>query len=391
MTPSERGAHIREAARALGFDRVGIAAAGAVDDRAHFEAWLAAGHQGDMAYMETRASERADPRDLLPGAKSVVVVAIAYATQTTPGRPVARYAQGRDYHNPMRRRLRKLARAVKRREPETRTYLAVDTGPVLERYWAERAGIGWIGKASNLVTLTHSSWVLLGTLIIDRLCDYDEPTRDHCGTCDACIPVCPTRAILAPGVVDARLCISYLTIESRGGIPRELRAAVGDHLFGCDDCQEVCPWNRFAVHSPNAMLAGRNALASTKVEEKNATVALAVHLLDLDEATFVRDFEGTPFRRAGLTGMKRNALVVLGNSRDARVVPRVERVLEDDPSSMLRGHAAWALGRLGALAALLRARTSESDNDVREEIAAALQGALLVDDRANEAPEIAER
>jgi epoxyqueuosine reductase len=319
-----------------------------------------------MAYMAKRAAERADTRVLVPGAKSVIVVAVACNAEDVPGRPIARYARGRDYHNPMRRRLRKLARVVKRVEPDTRTYLAVDTGPVLERYWAERAGIGWIGKSSNLVTLTHyfasdrprsqrilgaskmarpterrsqpafGSWVLLGTLIIDRVCDYDEPAQDRCGSCDACIPACPTGAILAPRVVDARLCISYLTIEARGGIPRDLRVAVGDHLFGCDDCQEACPWNRFAVHAPNAMLAGRSTEAALD----------AARFLEMDEAAFVRDFEGTALRRAGLTGMKRNALVVLGNSGNRSAVPLIERVLGCEPSAMLREHAEWALERL---------------------------------------------
>jgi epoxyqueuosine reductase len=363
-SPSALTHRVKSAAHALGFDLVGIARAGAATHAEHFRAWLDRNYHGEMAYMARRAAERADPRLLVPGARSVVVVAMGYPRPDHPGVPVARYALGRDYHNVLIRRLRKLRRAwldaTGVADPRD-AWVGVDTGPVLERYWAEAAGLGWIGKSGNLVTRTHSSWVLLGTMIVKAELVPDAPHRPMCGTCTACMPACPTAAIVAPGVVDARLCISYLTIEVRGAIPRALRPAVGGHLFGCDVCQDVCPWERFAPGAPNPALATRPDLAALDPRD----------VLRLDEAAATARFAGTPLARPGLAGLKRNALVVLGNTGGPADRDAVRACL-DDPSPLVREHAVWALGRLGDHAAIAVHRGRESDPAVLQEIALTL-------------------
>jgi epoxyqueuosine reductase len=345
LTPAQR---IRAEALALGFEAVGIAAVGEDDAHAHYEAWLAAGMHGDMTWLATdrHRERRADPSLVLPGLASVVCVALCHEPGREPARDrrvgrIARYAAGEDYHAIMRDRLHALQAAVVDVLPGANAIWYSDTGAILERGWAQRAGIGWVGKHTGLLSPRFGSWFLLGEVLVDRALEADLPfAQDHCGTCTRCITACPTGAIVAPHRVDARLCISYLTIELRGPIPPELRPLVGDWIFGCDVCQEVCPWNRFAPPAREARLHARTLDGWT-----------LQRFLDLDESGFRALFEGSPIRRSRRAGFLRNVCVALGNRRDAGAAPRLARTLAEDPEPLVRGHAAWALGEIGAAAA----------------------------------------
>ena len=276
---------------------------------------------------------------------------------------VSRYAWGRDYHNVIGRRLRKLVRRIDDVAPGSRTLSAVDHRPVLEKEWAERSGLGWIGKHTNVITSDRGSWFFLSELVTDLDLPADEgPHPDRCGSCADCMAACPTDAIVAPYQVDARRCISYLTIELEGAIPRDLRPLVGEWIFGCDVCQDVCPWNRFAVPVTDP---------SFHPDAKRWT-GDAGEFLALTEEEFLQRFEGSPVRRAGRDGFLRNVCVALGNRGDAAELPALERAVED-PSPLVRGHAAWAIGRIGGdrAAAILRRRIAvETSEEVREEIRA---------------------
>jgi epoxyqueuosine reductase len=371
---------LRARALALGFDAVGIAAVAPLDAAAHYQAWLDAGMHGDMAWLATdrHRARRADPEQVLPGLRSVICVALCHDADRDAARDrrlgrIARYAGGEDYHRVMRDRLGTLERIVHESIPGVRTLWYSDTGAILERGWAERAGIGWVGKHSGLLSPRLGSWFLLGELLVDQPLDPDPPFAiDHCGTCTRCVAACPTSAIVAPRTVDARLCISYLTIELRGSIPRELRPLVGDWIFGCDVCQDVCPWNRFAPPAREARLHAR-ALEDWSLER----------FLGLDGATFQRLFEDSPVRRARRDGFLRNVCVALGNRADPAAVPRLARTLRGDPDALVREHAAWALGEIGARsperrpAALHEALTTAAREDaspvVREEARLALE------------------
>jgi epoxyqueuosine reductase len=274
------------------------------------------------------------------------------------------YAWGRDYHREVRSRLEALRAALAARFPGCRTHPFVDTSPVLEKALAADAGLGWRGKHTNLLRKRAGSWFFLGGLATDLDLEPDRPARDHCGTCTRCIDVCPTRAIVAPYVLDARLCISYLTIEHRGSIPRELRTAIGNRVFGCDDCQEVCPWNRFAVATSIEAFLPR-------AESLNPALP---DLFALSRSEWNRRFKKTPVRRAGYEGFLRNVAVALGNWGAPEAVPALLPRLED-PSALVRGHVAWALGRIGtpaARAALASRRAQELDAGVLQEIDLAL-------------------
>jgi epoxyqueuosine reductase len=278
---------------------------------------------------------------------------------------VSRYAWSRDYHRVCGKRLRLLRRWLAPKAPGARIYSEVDTGPVLEKVWAQRAGLGWIGKHGNLLTRRRSSWCFLATLVTDVEIPPDRPHPDLCGRCERCLRACPTGAIVAPGVVDARLCLSHHNIERRGPIPEALRPRLGRWLFGCDDCQEVCPWNRFATTAGDPAFAPRPDQAHPDLCE----------ILALNEAAFRERFLGTPLLRAGRVGLARSAAVVLGNLGDPAAVPELARVLARDPSPVVRGHAAWALGRILSLEArntLAIARAGETDPEVSEEIERAL-------------------
>jgi epoxyqueuosine reductase len=367
---------IKARASELGFDAVGIAALGPLEARDHFEAWLAAGRHGTMEYLASprHRERRRHPERILPGLAAVVCVALCHQ----PGRDaerdrrlgrVARYAAGEDYHRLMREKLGALARFVEAALPGAAALGYSDTGAILERGWAERAGLGWIGKHSGLLTPRLGSWFLLGELLVDRPLEPDPPfTLDHCGTCERCQVACPTGAIVAPRQLDARRCISYLTIELRGPIPRELRPLVGDWIFGCDVCQEVCPWNRFAPPAREARLHAR-ALEGWTLER----------FLELDDAGFAQLFAGSPIRRARRAGFLRNVCVALGNRGEAAAWPALARALSGDREWLVRGHAAWALGEIGRraeaaeVAPALRAAAADVEPEVREEAALALE------------------
>jgi epoxyqueuosine reductase len=293
---------------------------------------------------------------------------------STPTGRLARYARGADYHNVLGRKLRKLMKHLRATEPGLDGRWYVDTGPVMDRAWAARSGVGWWGKHTNLVSRQHGSWLVLGTMLLNRELEYDPPEADFCGTCVRCIEACPTRAITAPRELDARLCISYLTIEHRGPIPRELRAAIADWIFGCDLCLDVCPWNRFAEASRESRFQAR--------EDRERPALLP--LLTLSEDEFKRRFNGSPIQRARRDGFVRNVAVALGNVGGPEAIEPLAGVLRDDPSPLVRGHAAWALGRLadrlgGADAeearAALRGVRDDQDPFVREELAEARQAA----------------
>ena len=378
LSPRDAAAEIKRRATELGFEAAGIAAVTPLEAAAHFEAWLAAGRHGEMGYLGSskHRERRADPERLLRGLRSVVCVAMCHDTVADAARAtrigrIARYAAGEDYHRIMRDRLLGLQRDIESLIPGSRTLWYADTGAILERGWAERAGLGWIAKNACLVSPKLGSFLLLGELLVDRELEPDmQFTLHHCGTCVACIDACPTGAIVAPQQVDARLCISYLTIELHGAIPRELRPLIGDWIFGCDICQDVCPWNRFAPPAREARLHART-LEGWTLER----------FLELDDAEFTKLFAGSPIRRARRAGFLRNVCVALGNRREATAVPALLRALAHDPEPLVRGHAAWALGQIAGaskaaeqpgIAAALRAAAAENaEQFVREEAMAA--------------------
>ncbi len=329
---------VKDRALALGFDRVAVGPAAPPDHGSAFEAWLAAGRAGTMEYLERGKAKRLDPRRVLPGARSVIAVALNYYQGDPPGAdgwtPVARYAWGRDYHDVMTPRLEALLVFLREAAgPDVKGKVYVDTGPVLERDLAARAGLGWVGKNTNLLHPELGSWFFIGIILTTAELDWDEPLADRCGTCRACLDVCPTEAFPAPYALDARRCISYLTIEHKGPISAALREPMGEWVFGCDLCQTVCPWNRKApVTREPAFLPARPLPPLSS-------------LLEMTEADFKNYFKGTPLTRPKRRGLLRNAAVVLGNRRDRAAVPALTRALAD-PDELVREHAAWALSRL---------------------------------------------
>jgi len=334
---------LKAQAAALGFDKVAIAAAAPLTrDRAALAAWLRGDRHATMAWMARDPDKRSDPEAMLPGCRSVVALALNYgpgeavpASRAERAR-VARYAQGRDYHKVMGRKLKELAAWLTTESGAvSRTF--VDTGPVLERAWAERAGLGWIGKNANLLTRDLGSWILLGEVLTCATLTADAgPHEDFCGTCTACLDACPTKAIESPGVVDSNACISYWTIEHRGAIPEPRREGLGDWIFGCDVCQDVCPWNAsFAKPAEDDPFSHREDLSGLD----------PVDILGLDEAAFRSRYSGTSLMRARFDGMRRNACIVLGNRGDPRALPALRRA-SHDADHVLREHALWAIARI---------------------------------------------
>ena len=301
---------IRAQAYGLGFDLVGITTLGPMDTASHFDQWLARGYAGDMHYLLKWAHKRRDSRLPYEGVRSAIVVAMSYGGREPSG-PVARYARGDDYHDVLDAKLRELhawIAAELGREVRGRAY--VDTGPLLERDLARRAGLGWFGKNTNLINPTLGSFFFLGALLVDLELEPDEPfASDHCGTCTRCIDACPTHAIVEPRVLDATRCISYLTIEAKGEIPLALRESVGELIYGCDICQDVCPWNeKFS----RALPEGSSFVSREAVAGKDGRT-LAHELLAMTQEEFSERFRGSPMKRAKLKGLKRNAAAVLGN------------------------------------------------------------------------------
>ena len=332
---------IRAQAFGLGFDLVGITTLGEAETAPAFEQWLAEGFAGEMDYLARGAEKRRDTRRPVPGTVSAIVVALDYGGREPTG-PVARYARGDDYHDVMVGRLRALHAWIDARVGAPIAGKAyVDTGPLLERDLARRAGLGWFGKNTNLINPRTGSFFFLGTLLVDLALPADAPfDEDRCGTCTRCIDACPTDALIAPRVLDARQCISYLTIEQKGEIPADLRAKIGGLVYGCDICQDVCPWNvRFARELAEPAFAARPAIAA-----KDAR-SLAREILGMTQEEFSRAFSKSPMKRAKLRGLKRNAAVALGNVGTSDDVDVLTRALDDD-EPLVREHAAWALSRI---------------------------------------------
>jgi epoxyqueuosine reductase len=308
-SPETRAARVKELARSLGFEACGIAEAGHVDPEDRFGQWIARGFHADMEWLVKTKALRQDARERLPTARSVVVVARAYCIDAPPaaagsGR-VARYAWGKDYHRALRAPIRQLVRGIDAMEPGTRACFSIDDKGVMERAWAERAGLGWVGKNSLILNRELGSWFVLGTIFTAVELAPDAPVDANCGTCRACLDACPTQAIVEEGVVDARRCISYHTIENPGEIPADIQSKMGNWLFGCDVCQEVCPWNRFAETPERPSWVPRPGIPNPPL----AAVA------GMDVAAFDAYFAGTPVRRASHAGMLRNVRIAIANSQ----------------------------------------------------------------------------
>ncbi|HHI76643.1 MAG TPA: tRNA epoxyqueuosine(34) reductase QueG [Gammaproteobacteria bacterium] len=328
----------------LGFGAVGISDTDLSEAERRLQAWLAKGYHGEMAYMQRHGSKRTRPAELVPGTLRIVSVRMDYrppepdpaALLEDPSAAfISRYALGRDYHKLMRARLKRLAQRIAAEVGEFGYRVFTDSAPVMEKAIAQKAGLGWIGKHSNLLARDAGSWFFLGELYTDLPLPVDAPVSDHCGQCTACIDACPTGAIVAPYEVDARRCISYLTIELHGPIPEPLRPLMGNRIYGCDDCQLCCPWNRFARDTVEPDFLPRHGLDSATLCE----------LFAWDEATFLKKTEGSAIRRIGHERWLRNIAVALGNSGD----PAAREALlarRDHPSPLVREHVAWALARL---------------------------------------------
>ncbi len=345
---------LKAEAYGLGFDLCGVARLGPAETHAAFARWLDAGYAGDMEYLARGAERRRDTRLPVPASRartgerreaaSAVVVALDYGGRE-PGGPVARYARGADYHDVLEARLGELHAWMERalgRPVAAKPY--ADTGPILERDLARRAGLGWFGKNTMLINPGRGSFFFLGALLVGEALAPDAPFEaDRCGTCTRCLEACPTGAFAGPRVLDATRCVSYLTIEQRGAIPEALRPGVGDRLYGCDVCQDVCPY----THKFSRALSEGSAFAPREAVAGKDARTLARELLGMTPDEFSAAFRGSPMKRAKLRGLKRNAAVVLGNVGTVEDVPVLARAL-DDPEPLVREHAAWALARLGA-------------------------------------------
>lgn len=364
-------------AREVGFDAVGVARAEPFEqDRTVVRERIAAGHYTGLPWFTaSRADFSSDPRNLLPTARSIISLAMSYRPERAlprgePGNPhgrIASYAWGRDYHAVLKERMGRVVSFIRETcGPEQQTRALVDTARILDRAAAARAGVGWVGKHTNVISKEAGSWVLLGEILTELDLEPDAPLRTHCGSCDLCLRACPTGAIVAPYVVDNNRCISFLTIEHRGTIPRDLRPLMGAWVFGCDICQEVCP--------PN-LRPGAPARDDPRGErDVDFGAPELIPLLEITPEEFARRFGHTPVKRAKREGLQRNAAIALGNSGDRAAVPALIRALRE-ASPLVRGHAAWALGRLGgagATRALRDALEAEPDDEVRAEIEAAL-------------------
>ncbi len=348
---------IRAWSAALGFQQIGVSDVDLGVAEQRLTEWLQAGYHGEMEYMARHGVKRSRPARLIPGVRRVISARLDYLPPAAPlaavladdrRGTVSRYALGRDYHKVLRRRLQRLAEQIADAVPH-RYRVFTDSAPVLEKPLAAKAGLGWIGKHTNLLNRQAGSWFFLGEIYTDLPLPVDVPATDHCGTCRRCLDVCPTQAIVAPYVLDARRCISYLTIELPGAIPLEFRAQIGNRIYGCDDCQAVCPWNRFARHTAEADFLPRHGLDAPAL----------IDLFAWDEATFAARTEGSAIRRLGHQRWLRNIAVALGNARHGNDVCRALESRLAQSSELVREHVAWALAQhtagREAPAALLRA------------------------------------
>jgi len=338
ISAAELKARLVSFAKQIGFDSCRVAACSAPPHAGEFSQWLSDGAHGEMNYMHRGEKKRCDPETLLPGARSIVVLALNYFQGKTPdaGAPrgtIARYAWGDDYHNVIGAKLDEIDKFLREFGGEQKCY--VDTGPILERDHAAQAGIGWHGKSTMLINQRLGTWFFLAEILTTLELPTDEPVPDRCGTCKRCINACPTGAITAPHRLDARRCISYLTIELKGPIPLELRPLIGDRIFGCDDCLEACPWNRFAQESRESAFAARRSTTGMSLRE----------YLDLNEAQFRAVFKNSPIKRIKRRGFLRNVCVALGNLGDPSDLPALARAAAD-PEPLIAEHAEWAIKQI---------------------------------------------
>ena len=364
--PNSISEAIRARAKAEGFDVVRVTSADAAPgNREALRAYLAAGHHGAMDWMQDRAEARADPASLWPAARSAIVLGLNYGPDSDPlailsqkeRGAISVYAQGEDYHDVVKKKLKAVAGFIfETYRAEVKVF--VDTAPVMEKPLAQKAGLGWQGKHTNLVSQQFGSWLFLGSIFTTLELPADAPEEDHCGSCHQCLDICPTRAFPAPYQLDARRCISYLTIENKGPIPREFREAIGNRIYGCDDCLAVCPWNKFASASAEIRLAARAQLQAPVLAE----------LARLDDAGFRALFRKSPVKRIGRDRFLRNVLTAIGNSGEPKLAREAQDAL-GDPSPLVRGAAVWALSRLLPPAdfARLGAAQQETDESVRAE------------------------
>lgn len=356
-------------ARRLGLDAIGVTSLHDTQSGQRLRDFLDAGRHGDMEWMATTADRRSYPRLLWPEAQSAIVIGHSYAPTADPQAALADksrgvisvYAQGRDYHDVLKGKIKSLASAFAR-VSGAGVKVFVDTAPLMEKPLAAAAGLGWQGKHTNLVSRTHGSWLFLGVILTTAAFAVDITEADHCGTCSKCLDVCPTKAFPAPYQLDARRCLAYLSIEHRGPIPHAFRAAMGNRIFGCDDCLAVCPWNKFAEVSRETKYAAR-------LESANPPLA---EILALDDATFRARFAGTPVKRTGRNRIVRNALIAAGNSQDRTYLPAVRTLLTDD-SPLVRGMAVWALKRLASSGEFAATRDLLAGNETDADAAAEWQ------------------
>jgi epoxyqueuosine reductase len=346
---------IRQRARELGFDGCRVTTATAPDHAEAFQQWIAAEHHGEMAYLARNAYKRVNPQEVLPGAKSILVLATSYerelnvngrrsgdgasaALSSRHSGVIARYARFEDYHDVLSERLKALTEFVNQVAGDgARSLWYVDTGPLLERDLAQRAGLGFVGKHTNLISRSLGNWIFLSEIITTAELEPDAPEKNRCGTCTRCIDACPTQAIRGPFQLDARRCISYLTIELKGSIPVELRPAIGNRIYGCDDCLAACPWNRFA----------REGNVMTAHARRDLDTPDLLELLELDDAAFKQRFAGTPILRTKRRGLLRNVCVALGNTGDASALPALEKAAQDR-EPLTAEHARWAIEQIDA-------------------------------------------
>jgi epoxyqueuosine reductase len=344
---AELAQSIRDWGRELGFQQVGISDVDLGEHAEHLDNWLAAGNHGEMDYMAAHGSKRSHPEQLVPGTLRVISLRMDYlpgdtrmtqALQAPETAYISRYALGRDYHKLIRKRLQQLAERIQQQIGPLGYRAFVDSAPVLEKAIGQQAGLGWIGKNTLLLNRKAGSWFFLGELFVDVPLPADAShSSEHCGSCTACLDICPTAAFIGPYELDARRCISYLTIELKGSIPLELRPLIGNRVFGCDDCQLVCPWNRFAKPTSQTDFLPRHGLGNSDLAS----------LFRWTEEEFLQRTEGSPIRRSGYTGWSRNLAVGLGNAPSSIAVIEALKLRRNDPSELVREHVAWALAQHG--------------------------------------------
>jgi epoxyqueuosine reductase len=326
---------IRQRALELGFDDCRFTSADPPQSAGKFQHWIAGKNHGEMSWIERNAEKRIEPQKVLPAGKSIIVLAASYEIENQKSGSVARYARFDDYHDVLGERLKLLTQFVNQFDVKTRSLWYVDTGPILERDFAQRAGVGFVGKHTNLISRKLGNWIFLAEILTTLELEPAAPEKNHCGKCSRCISACPTNAITAPFQLDARKCISYLTIELKGSIPIEFRRAIGDRIYGCDDCLAVCPWNKFAHEGKLMKSHARKDLAQPDL----------IELLSLDKIDFKRKFSGSPILRTKRRGFLRNVCVALGNVGGESALPALEKSSRDS-EPLIAEHARWAISEI---------------------------------------------